>query len=51
MEQIGENCKRAKGTHMLDSEKQCYQADYKPLYLLIYEDFVMGHYNRFVELL
>jgi hypothetical protein len=36
---------------MLNFKKHCYQADFKPLYLLIYEDFVISHYNKIVELL
>jgi hypothetical protein len=43
--------KGPKGTQMLNSEKQWYCADFRSMYLLIYVDFAMGHYNKFVELL
>jgi hypothetical protein len=36
---------------MLKSKKQWYWADFKPMYLLIYEDFVRSYYNKIVELL
>jgi hypothetical protein len=43
--------KGPKGTQMLNFEKQWYCADIRSMYLLIYGDFVVGHYNKFVELL
>jgi hypothetical protein len=43
--------KGPKSTQMVNSEKQKLDANFRPLYLLIYGDFVMGHYNKFEELL
>jgi hypothetical protein len=49
VEKIGVNCKRAKGTHILNSDKVLsgrLQAS-----VSLDEDFVMSHHNKFVELL
>jgi hypothetical protein len=52
MEQIGANCKKVpKAPKCLTLKKQWYCADFRSLYLLIYGDFAMGHYNKFVVLL
>jgi hypothetical protein len=43
--------KGPKVTQVVHSEKQKFDPSFRPLYLLIYGDFVMGHYSKFVELL
>jgi hypothetical protein len=52
MEEIGVNCKKVPREHqMVNSKKQKFDANFRPMYLLIHGDFVMGHYNKFEELL